>query len=114
MRWRYRDVLHVRTDRVWQDPHHVRHPGESAPPPPSQRPTSNTRMRVSMSITVVLRRDPVSLCHQASVARDIFTAGGGQVYLAYFELMGKRCYDLLDEARREALASLLSVDLACF
>ena len=64
-------------------------------------------MRVSMSITVVLKYALVSLCHQASVARDIFTAGGGQVYLAYFELMGKRCYDLLNEARREVLVGVL-------
>jgi len=37
---------------------------------------------------------------QNCVARDVFAAplGGGSVYLAYFELVGKRCFDLLDEA----------------
>jgi len=39
---------------------------------------------------------------QACVAADIFELAGGQpIFLAYFELIGKRCYDLLDPEHTE-------------
>jgi len=39
---------------------------------------------------------------QHSVARDVFSQAEGQkVQLVFFELMGKRCYDLLDNGRQE-------------
>jgi len=38
---------------------------------------------------------------QKMVSKDIFESTGESVWLAYFELIGKRCYDLLDEGHKE-------------